>query len=61
MSSNPSFPPPKGFLSYPDAEEIISPKYVPRKDANPVLSGLPLAIASSLYVAPVLISTVSRY
>ncbi|KAJ3477360.1 hypothetical protein NLG97_g8864 [Lecanicillium saksenae] len=48
MASNPSLPPPKGFLAYPDAEEINSPKYVPRKDANPVLTGLPLTIAASL-------------
>ncbi|OAR01400.1 hypothetical protein LLEC1_06896 [Akanthomyces lecanii] len=48
MPSSASLPPPKGFLSYPDVEEIVSPKYEPRKDANPVLSGLPLVIASSL-------------
>lgn len=48
MPSKASLPPPKDFLSYPDAEEIIAPKYEPRKDANPVLSGLPLVIASSL-------------
>lgn len=50
MPSSASLPPPKDFLSYPDVEEIVSPKYEPRKDANPVLSGLPLVIASSLYV-----------
>ncbi|OAA62088.1 Amidase [Cordyceps fumosorosea ARSEF 2679] len=48
MPSDKSLPPPKGFLSYPDAQEVRSPKYQPRKDANPVLSGLPLVIASSL-------------
>ncbi|PMB70458.1 Fatty acid amide hydrolase [Beauveria bassiana] len=47
-SSTTSFAPPKAFLSYPDIEEIVSPEYKPRKDANPVLSGLPLVIASSL-------------
>ncbi|KAM3497828.1 hypothetical protein MY10362_008832 [Beauveria mimosiformis] len=47
-SSTTSFAPPKDFLSYPDIEEIVSPEYKPRKDANPVLSGLPLVIASSL-------------
>ncbi|KAM3527953.1 hypothetical protein MY4038_006116 [Beauveria bassiana] len=47
-SSTTSFAPPKDFLSYPDIEEIVSPEYKPRKDANPVLAGLPLVIASSL-------------
>lgn len=43
--------PPENFAHYPAPKEHISEPYVPKKGDNPVLSGFPLVVASSLYVS----------
>ena len=48
MAAASKLAPPASFLDYPKPTEVKSPKYEPRKAANPVLRGFPLAVASTL-------------